>query len=40
MVRPLLVCGLLMTLSRVSYGGDQPSAKLPPASNPMRAWRR
>jgi hypothetical protein len=29
-VRPLLVCGLLMTLSRVSYGGDQPSAKLPP----------
>ncbi len=30
MVRPSVVCGLLLILSQASFGGDQPGAKLPP----------
>ena len=30
MVRRFVVCGLLLTLSQASYGGDQPGGKLPP----------
>jgi hypothetical protein len=30
MVRPLLVCGLVATLSLASYSDDKPGAKLPP----------
>ena len=34
MVRRIVLCGLLLTLSRASYGGDKPEAKLPtPATN-------
>jgi hypothetical protein len=30
MVRRILVCGLLLTLSQAIYGDDKPDAKLPP----------
>ena len=30
MVRRFVVCGLLLTLSMASYGGDKPKGKLPP----------
>jgi hypothetical protein len=34
MVRRFVVCGLLLTLSLASFGGDKPGAKLPtPATN-------
>ena len=32
MVRRFLVCGLLLTLTQASYGGDKPGAKQPPPS--------
>ena len=31
MVRRIVACGLLLTLSLASFGGDKPGAKLPPA---------
>ena len=34
MVRSLVACGLLLTLSQASFGGDKPGVKLPsPATN-------
>jgi hypothetical protein len=30
MVRPFVLCGLLLTLSQASFGGDKPGVKLPP----------
>ena len=39
MVRRFVVCGVLLTLSLVSFGGDKPGAKL--RRRPLtRAWRR
>ena len=32
MLRRYLACGLLLTLSLASFGGDKPEAKLPPAA--------
>ena len=29
MVRPFVVCGMLLTLSQASFGGDKPAVKLP-----------
>ena len=33
MVRRFMICGLLLTISQASYGGDEPKAKLPPPPN-------
>jgi len=40
MVQRFVVCGLLLTLSLASFGGDKPGAKLPPPPNADRGFHR